>query len=473
MTDARALAGLLPAQRWFAGKGRTVEGVTVVDEATVDEGHPALVFCIARVELAGGTAHMYNVPVLVHEDGRVQDALEDVDRLRLLGELMTHGETVKGTSGVFHFGGPGLDPRSPPGAHSIRTAGVEQTNSSLVLDETVIVKLFRRVEPGPNPDLEIVRTLTSEGYDGVPAHVGEILYEGQIDGDDIEVDLGVAQRFISDARDGWVETLARLHELLEGADAAADPAEVVALEAAKELDDLARLGEVLAGLHVVLAREELDPAIGAEAVTDHDLGAWAQRVRRSLQRLLDEGENELAALAPAIEARAAGLAALAGAGLGGRKARVHGDLHLGQVLATPRGWLVLDFEGEPARPLEERRAKHSPLVDVAGMLRSLNYAASAALFERSEPDSEEWRRLEPWSRAWEEAARQRFVGSYLRAAHEGGFLPPERDALAVMLGVFELDKALYELGYERAHRPQWHRIPLHGIRRILARAEAR
>lgn len=469
MIDARHLIDLLPAQRWFGGKGRTIESVTVVDEATVDDGRPALVFCIARVEFATGRSQLYNVPLLVHEDGGVQDALEDVERLRVIGTLMTQGETVKGASGMFHFGGPGLDPRSPPGARSIRAAGVEQTNSSLILDEAVIVKLFRRVEPGPNPDLELVRLLTSEGYDGVPTHVGEVLYEGQIDGDDIEIDLGVAQRFVADAREGWVETLSQLHALLDAADDSEDVAEAVASRAAKNLDDLARLGEALASLHVVLAREELDPAIGAEAVTEYDVAGWAQRVRRSLRRLLDAGESELEPLVPAIERRSSDLAALTNVGL---KARVHGDLHLGQVLATPRGWLILDFEGEPARPLVERRTKQSPLVDVAGMLRSFNYAASAVLFDRSEPDSEEWRRLEPWSRAWEEAARQRFFQSYLRASHEGRFLP-EREALAVMLGVFELDKALYELGYERAHRPQWRRIPLHGIATILARDEAR
>jgi maltose alpha-D-glucosyltransferase/alpha-amylase len=151
----------------------------------------------------------------------------------------------------------------------------------------------------------------------------------------------------------------------------------------------------------------------------------------------------------------------------GAKIRVHGDLHLGQVMTTPRGWMILDLEGEPLRPLDERRAKRSALKDVAGMLRSFNYVAVAALFARGEPGSERWNELEPWARCWEQLARERFLNGYLTRAHEGRFLPPERDDLGMLLGAFELEKAFYELAYETGHRPHWVRIPLHGIRRIL------
>jgi trehalose synthase-fused probable maltokinase len=467
--DPRWIASTLPVRRWFGAKGRTIEAVEILDEATLSDGDPALVWTIVRVRLEGAPAQCYSMPLLVG-GGTARDALEEVDMLRTLGELMTHGETIKGSFGMFHFGGPGLDPRSPPGARSIRPLAAEQSNSSLVLDDAVIVKLFRRVESGPNPDLELTRLLTNEGFESIPPHVGEILYEGEIDGEDMEIDLGVAQQFVDDGREGWSHVLAHLDDLLESADDAPDVADAVAGRAAKMLDELGQLGDAIASLHVLLAREGLEPEVTAEAVDDHDLREWGLRARRSLQRLLVDGAPELAPHADAIEARIDALDALTDAGL---KTRIHGDLHLGQVLLAPRGWLLLDFEGEPARPLEERRAKHSPLVDVAGMLRSLDYAAHAALFARAEPGSDEWRRLEPWAEAWEEEARRRLLAAYLRSSHEGSFLPAERSALATMLDVFEIEKVLYEVGYERALRPEWTRIPLHGLERIMAQGPRR
>jgi trehalose synthase-fused probable maltokinase len=468
--DPGSVAELLPRQRWFGDKGQTIEGIHILDEATLVEGDPALVFSIASVTLAGSVEHHYSLPLLVGGDGSLRDAFDDVERLRILGELMTHGETIKGSFGMFHFGGPGLDPRSPPGTSSIRRIRTEQSNSSLVLDDAVIVKLFRRVENGPNPDLELTRLLTNDGFEGIPAHVGEILYEGAVDGDEMEMDLGVAQQFVADAPEGWTYVLAQLRELLDSADDAPDIDAVVGERGARVLDELAHLGDVTAALHVLLAREELDPAVVAEAVDERDLKAWAQRARRLLQRLLDEGALELEPHREAIETRIEELVGLTDVG---QKTRVHGDLHLGQVLLAPRGWLLLDFEGEPARPLMERRAKQSPLMDPAGMLRSFDYAAHAVLFERAEPDSEEWRRLSPWVEAWESEARARFLASYLRTSHEGWFLPGERSALGRMLDVFEIEKALYEVGYERGHRPEWVRIPLRGLTRILARSPRR
>jgi maltose alpha-D-glucosyltransferase/alpha-amylase len=135
--------------------------------------------------------------------------------------------------------------------------------------------------------------------------------------------------------------------------------------------------------------------------------------------------------------------------------------------------MILDVEGEPMRSLEERRTKQSPLRDVAGMLRSFSYAATAALFEGGEPDSEEWKRLQPWADSWEALARERFLSSYLRKSHEGKFLAAERETLGVLLDFFEIDKALYELDYELAHRPEWVRIPTTGIARVLERGDKR
>ncbi|MEA2508637.1 MAG: maltose alpha-D-glucosyltransferase / alpha-amylase, partial [Actinomycetota bacterium] len=154
----------------------------------------------------------------------------------------------------------------------------------------------------------------------------------------------------------------------------------------------------------------------------------------------------------------------------GFKTRVHGDYHLGQVLSSTRGWMIIDFEGEPARSLDERREKQSPLRDVAGMLRSLSYAASVSMIERTSFGTDEWNRLQPWADVWEDLARGRFLTAYLRRSHEGKFLPPNRSDLKAMLDAFEIDKALYEIGYERGNRPDWVKIPLHGLARILGPA---
>ena len=470
MIDADQLKTLLPQQRWFGGKGRDITGVEILDEAPLTDGPPALVVAIASVGLSDGDVHLYHLTLLVDEDGTCRDAFDDVDRMRVLGDLMTQGETIKGARGRFHFGGPGLDPRSPPGESSIRRVGVEQSNSSLVFDESVILKLFRRVESGPNPDLELNRLLTNDGFENVPPHVGEVLYEGQLDEEEVEIDLGVAQQLIKDAREGWQETLDQLRALYDAAGDGDDVEDAVAQRAAKGLDEIAKLGDVTASLHVHFAREELEPDVVSEATTEHDVREWAKRAQSWLDRLLGSGLSELEHHVGAIQERIDSVRTLPDAG---RKTRVHGDYHLGQVLLAPRGWMILDLEGEPLRSLEERRAKQSPLKDVAGMLRSFSYAAFASLFERGAPDSEEWKSSEPWARAWERLARDRFLGEYLRTSHEGRFLPSDRSSLLLLLDLFELEKALYELDYERSHRPGWMRIPLHGIAEIAARGARR
>lgn len=464
--DTQQIAERIPEQRWFGWKGRAVTSVDLIDSGIVDEGPPPLVLAIVRVHFEGGDA-LYHLPLLVEEDGSTRDAFDDVDRLKVFGGCLAHGASIKGKHGTFRFTGPGLDPLSPPGTVSARTMGAEQTNTSLVLDEQMIVKLFRRVDTGHNPDLELTRVLTEGGFDHTPPHVGELVYDGTSDGEEIQIDLCVAQQFLTDSIEGWSETLKRLHQLydsVEDQDVAEDMRFLTEERAGDLLSLIQDLGEVTASLHVALSREELDPEIAPEPIESSDLEEWVDSARRSLQTLLDDGVTELQDLAPQIEERIAKLTDVTEPGL---KTRAHADYHLGQVLLTGRGWMILDFEGEPARTLEERRAKTSPLRDVAGMLRSFNYAAIAALFERSEPDSEEWKRLAPWGDTWETLARERLIHGYLTRSHEGRFVPRDRDELMVMLDVFEIDKALYEVGYERGHRPDWLRIPLHGIAKRL------
>lgn len=468
MTDLTKLLERLHERRWFGHKGLTIAGGTVLDEVIVEDGPPAFVIAIARLSFDDGTSALYQLPLLVDEAGTPVDATEDLDRLRVFGDLMAHGSSLKGSNGVFQFGGPGLDPlASPPGERSIRLVDAEQSNTSLVLDDAVILKLFRRLAVGPNPDLELNRLLTNEGFEHVPPQVGEVVYEGELDGEDVSIDLGLAQQFVADGTEGWREALVRLSGLydeVDDKDATEDRRFLVEERTGEFLHAIDQLGDATASLHVLLSREEIEQNLLPEPVTGHDLVEWADRASVAFERLAAELPGELTGLRPAVDARLEAFKAIEDAGL---KTRVHGDFHLGQALLGSRGWMILDFEGEPARPLSERRAKQSPLRDVAGMLRSFSYATSAALMERAAPGSDEWQRLEPWADTWEELARERFLSAYLTRAHEGRFLTPERDDLLTMIDVFEIDKALYEIGYERSHRPDWTRIPIRGLTRAL------
>lgn len=460
----------LPTQRWFGDKGRTIKATSIVDHGVLEDGEEPLALVLLKVEFDRGTPSLYHLPILVG-DGDARHASEAPERLAVLGHLMGHGSPVRGERGIFHFSGPSLDPTNPPGSRSCRTVGSEQSNTTLVLDDSVALKLFRKVEPGANPDLELNRLLTTQGFDHIPPQVGEIFYET---GDDegTQIDLGIAQRFISDGEDGWAYTVGELKRLFDEVhenDAAEDRPVLIEERSATLLTALEELGEATASMHVVFSRDDLEHEFLPEPLEIGDLKSLCANALESLRVSATE-VPELAAMAPAIESRLESAAAITEAG---RKTRVHGDLHLGQVLREPRKWAILDFEGEPARTMEERRAKQSPIKDFAGMLRSFSYAAYAALFDVAEPHSDDWQRLEPWARDWELLARSRFAHAYMSRSHEGRFLPPEREDLLLLLDIFEIDKALYEIKYELSHRPDWLRIPLRGLSQVIERGEIR
>jgi maltose alpha-D-glucosyltransferase/alpha-amylase len=237
-------------------------------------------------------------------------------------------------------------------------------------------------------------------------------------------------------------------------------------------------------LHVALATADTPPAFRPEPITDADVAAWSQQVAveteamlaeaaRRLDTLTDSARERVAALVerwPALAGRRLDLSPLASDGC--RKIRIHGDYHLGQVLRTRTGYVVIDFEGEPARPLAERRAKGSPLRDVAGMLRSFDYVARTVLAGR---DAGERSTLAPWLDAWERQARAVFQRGYLEAAERSPMplVPAAGTRAEQVTSVFELGKAVYELRYELSHRPAWAGIPAAGIARILDEMEDR
>jgi maltokinase len=475
--NVQSLIEFLPQQRWFGSKGRTLQSIAVRDHAVLEESHgggESLVLALLDVAFTEGIEAIYQMPLLVNERGDVRDAMEDVGRLSVFGRALARGETYKGDHGAFRFGGPGLDPLAPPGHGSVRAMGAEQSNSSIVMDDAVILKLIRRVEEGDNPELELNRFLTNEGFEFIPAQVGEIFYEEEHpEGEGANIDLGIAQQFVGDATEGWSEALKHISALYDGISGVEDDStkrQHVETIASTLLEELAALGEVTAGLHILFGRgQEHDPEIASETSVPLDLWDWSMHARHALEALpRDQVPGLTDELVAAVDERLSGIEEL---GDPGSKIRIHGDYHLGQTLLGPRGWLILDFEGEPLRSLEERRSLQSPLRDVAGMLRSFSYATYSALYDRAEPESDRWNQLEPWAATFEELAREYFLQAYLRASHEADLLPRDRDELQLLLDFFELDKALYEINYEIGHRPDWVRIPLRGIIDVIDRGE--
>jgi trehalose synthase-fused probable maltokinase len=480
------LPGFLPAQRWFGSKGRSIAGVTPLDRAAV----PGTDGCLAFIEVgfAAGPAETYLVPLLPGTAGvPVADAMEDTEFCLALVQQVRLGGSLPGLRGAFRFTPTDaladILPESPTEATRVRA---EQSNTSVIFGGRAILKLFRRLEPGPNPDFEITDFLTRQTtFRGAPRLAGSLAYA--VPGHE-PITLGVLHEFVPNQGDAWTATQARLAEYYAAAAGGTgdggqpDPAFARALAAA-DAKEAERLGRLTGHLHMALASGPGGTALAPEPIAPEDLAAWQGELRAHLDRVMG-------ALAAAVETLPApvrelaqevlrgadhlqeSLGALRGLGTGPvTKIRIHGDYHLGQVLKTGEEFVILDFEGEPARPLGQRRAKQCPLKDVAGMLRSFAYAAQAALFQITEAapgDRALAARLAPWAQAWEDGVRDAFLDGYLAETwkRDASFLPREREALEAVLHVYELDKAIYEVVYEINHRPAWVRIPLEGLRRV-------
>jgi maltokinase len=329
-------------------------------------------------------------------------------------------------------------------AERARVMSGEQSNTSIVYDERLILKLFRRLQPGPNPEVEVTAALAEVGFQCVAAPRGVWR--------DDDYDFAVLQPFLAGAAEGWALALTSLRDLFGMHDTASIP--VINLDAPPPPADPAqaggdfsgeayRLGEMTARMHVALA-EAFGRGPG-------DGPGWAALIRAQLDGLgrHDVDRRAAEAVVDALTETDPGPAI-----------RVHGDYHLGQVLRTDTGWYVLDFEGEPARAVDERRRPAPALRDVAGMLRSFHYASAVA---RTERDAEQ---LDDLASAWERRNREAFLNGYVAPAAKGGVLSSEPGAVETVLAAFELEKAVYELRYERSYRPDWEAIPLAALRRL-------
>jgi maltokinase len=324
---------------------------------------------------------------------------------------------------------------------------VEQSNSSVVYDEHLILKLFRRVHPEPNPDVEITEVLGERGFAHVVPQLAVLRHE--------DADLAVVREYLLGSTDAWQLAHTSLRDLL----GTRMPPE----EAGGDFGPEAfTLGEVTGRLHVAMAE-----AFGTGTA---EPAAWLEGFRAQLGRLPGgevEVNGEPVAVSDLVDAAAvdAALADLVDVGDPGLAIRIHGDLHLGQLLLADAGWFVLDFEGEPVRPVAERQAASSPLRDVAGMVRSFHYAARTGLAERGRDVDPE---LVELTEAWEDRAVTAYLSGYHRVDGVDALLPPTDDARTRILRAFELDKAVYEVLYELAHRPDWVDIPASAVRRTLA-----
>ena len=442
MTFEDTLATWLVKQRWFAGKGRTVHDLAVVADTEIIPGDPGLRHLMVTVS-HGATSDCYQLFIgyrarlparLRHarigtDNGlQIYDGLHDSALTRTLLDAIVDDRSV----GILRFCRvPGAEIQA--GLDSLVLTG-EQSNTSLVFGESAIFKVFRRVSPGPNPDLEVASALAQLGSSHIAEPFGWV--ETRIDG--ATTVLAILSRYLRAASDGWslaatsVRDLYASEEGTRAAEAGGDFA-----------GEAERLGAATAQVHRDLAdafgRSELDPEAVRElaeqmyrrldmaVATVPELGQFADRV--------GDAYSNLAKLIEPVPAQ-----------------RVHGDYHLGQVMRTQTGWVVLDFEGEPASPLAQRRARSSPLRDVAGMLRSFDYAARHQLV--THPDAVG---LAPRAADWVRRNGDAFCAGYAAA---GGLDPAEN---SVLLRAMLLDKAVYEVLYEARNRPTWIPIPLESI----------
>jgi trehalose synthase-fused probable maltokinase len=340
----------------------------------------------------------------------------------------------------------------------------EQSNTSMALGRELILKSLRRPRPGVNPEIEITQFLTARGFPHVPRLVGWMDYAAA-DGE--TATLSVLQGFVANEGDGWRHVLRALGRDARDARRTTpdDPL----------MREMWELGRVTGELHSALASDPMDPAFAPEPITAEDARRWTSDIAAALDRAssnADRGDPELARALRGVSAGGDGTIAIrAGLDLlaaGAHKIRCHGDYHLGQVLKTRDSFVVIDFEGEPGRPIAERRAKQSPLRDVAGMLRSLNYAVNTVGRE-GEVGSRAQTAL--WLDGWERLARAAFLDGYTSATGRSPvrLVPPWRDEVLRACAPFEIDKACYELAYELDNRPEWVAIPLAGLSRLLER----
>ena len=507
--ESDVLPAYLPQQRWFADKNTRKSNVRLLDASVLDSGSAQSYYAV--VELAeAGSAYFLPLSVVTDakaeqtapparatlsrvrrgaRDGYLYDAFAVDEFVRALVADIREGRSRDGSrGGVFAAHAlPVLAELALSADLPIRRLTVEQSNTSVIIDEKMMLKGYRRANRGPQPELEIARFLDAVGYRNTPALLGYLEYTHP---EAEPIALAIVQRFAENQGDGWSVSLAYLDRFfdrrknMEAPQQLAAPA-VPGAENRTEVDEhaivIARartLGVRTAELHRAFATSSGDAAFEPEPTTAGDLADWATQARETAERALNAlerdrkrvPENLGAAVDELLAARSSIMELFEPPVLDElvMKTRYHGDYHLGQVLVVADDFLIVDFEGEPGRDLAARRRKSSPLRDVAGMLRSINYAAVSGMLGSVEDRGQDVSTLEPLAREWERRTNAAFLDGYRSTIAGCASYPQDAAAAQRLLEMFVLEKAFYEISYELANRPTWLGIPLEGIRAILA-----
>jgi len=458
------VAHYLANQRWFAGKGRTWQVTGTRTIGVLRERAPGVAgvrIDVVQVTYDDGETETYQLPLATYDqpaphlahafvgeesdaDGvtrHAYDALQDKDSTGLWVDGIRREQTRPGLA--FHRE-PSVDDL-PPGGPSI-VVGAEQSNTSLIFGDSLILKVFRKVSPGRNPDIEMHSALAAAGNTSIATPLGwlEGSWSDPSTGD-VTASLAMSQVFLKGATDGWELALTSVRDLYAEADLHADE---VGGDFAGEAT---RLGVATAEVHEALAG-----AMPTGRLDAKELAAMSEGMRARLDRTAADVPD----LAPFVDSLRTAFDDVAALQEPVDVQRVHGDFHLGQVMRTLQGWKLLDFEGEPARPLAQRRSMESPLKDVAGMLRSFDYAARALLPDFPGDAQRAYRAAE-----WAQRNRRAFLDGYARASGRDPRTQP------VLLRAFETDKAVYEVLYEARNRPTWLHVPMTAIHRLAAGEE--
>ncbi|TGD94766.1 maltose alpha-D-glucosyltransferase [Methylobacterium nonmethylotrophicum] len=490
------------SRRWFGAKGSRIRGVEVVDSAILPrlEGSNGFLLPRLAVSLGNGETQDYFVPLAVDE-GREDESLMDhaVARVRrgprmglLYGaasspdfalaivDAIRHNREIASEKGRIRFQATSLfDPELELDPADIRRLSAEQSNTSIAFGSRAMLKLLRRLQPGVHPEIEVGRFLTEQaGFRNTPALLGVVEHVGP---DGATTALGLLQAFVRNQGDAWTLMLEYLRRDLDAIVLVPESEAPAPADAfATHLRWAGLLGQRTAEMHRALATETDDRAFAAEPFTADDLAALAADTRRQAEKALracgalgftaPESAQEAAAAIVAAKAEIEALIASLSRGepAGAHRTRIHGDYHLGQVLASQDDLIIVDFEGEPSRPVDERRAKTTPLRDVAGILRSLAYGGETVTREVSSRFAEAGERAKAAVAAWREMVSGAFLEAYAATVRGSRAAVTDEGTHDRLLRLCLLQKALYEIDYEANNRPDWIEIPARGVLAILA-----
>ncbi|MEO6969498.1 MAG: maltose alpha-D-glucosyltransferase [Chthoniobacterales bacterium] len=503
--EGSILPDYLRTCRWFGAKARKIREMRIIEQIAFAENAAQL--WLLQVDYTDGAPDIYSLPVQVATGAAADaiarnapqsviarlgtqravlyDAIWDADFREKLFRLMAGGAALKGRSGQLIGVGSAVLAQEPNDKVPVsQVLNAEQSNSSMLFENRFFLKLYRKLEDGVNPDVEVTRFLSERRqFAHVPAFVGSIEYRRPRTEPTV---VALLQAAASNEGDAWTLTLDAVHRYFERVLERKGDLQAADVASGPLLDELfggvypekAKLmGQRTAEMHLALASDATDKAFAPEPFNAMAQRSVYQSMRASLRRAFLLLQKKLPELPEAFRAEAAQVLAAEQQILGAEhatlerhatasKIRIHGDYHLGQLLSTGKDFVILDFEGEPARPLSERKLKRSALRDVTGMMRSFQYAAYVALWQPS-MRSEDVPFLERWADLWYRQMSAVFLQSYLATATGATFLPQKENDLSLLLEAYLLDKAVYEVGYELNHRPDWVVIPVRGIKHIL------